>query len=583
MRSRDFLAVTSLYMLAFAVRLIPFTITTLPYNIDAYPLIRISNDIITSGHWGIGGEDLIFYNSKMPAFSMILSTFSMVFGIEPFALVSILVPIITSTSVIAIYMLTMKITKSALTSYIAGLFFALSGFYLYLTTAIMKETIGLTLMPIIFYLFMERSDPRKRILAAMFLILLPFIHHLTALVVFTVIGFMVITDNHQAWKSKGLQLRNLALDFFLGPFLFVFTYAYYDQVRMEQFAKVVNFDQGILFLSVFVIFTVFALILSTRVTRKAPFVQKQKKKAWLRIFDEKIVIVIIPIGLLILNHYVKIFAGTLNTSTEFLQMAIPYLVLVIAGFIGFNLIRNTETRYRAPIVSIFLGTITVMSFGFLRGLDPFSLDLIYRSYDYLDIGLAVCIGVGFVYMMKPAIENERTPGHERKKDGEGDASERDEKVHIVAGKSGRLQYGRKVAVALIAFVLMLSTVPLAFSGEILWDIRDTTEEREFAAMRFMNETAGNGSVGTDQRMADIAHTYFDIDSNQTFPWLFGKITSLGFDYLLLEDEWKSVGAQMYPFENEVIEEDEFDSLLDSADVIYAAGSGDVVYILKVGD
>jgi hypothetical protein len=414
MRSRDFLAILSLYILAFAVRLIPFTITTLPYNIDAYPLIRISDDIIASGHWGIGGEDLIFYNSKMPAFSMILSTFSMVFGIEPFALVSILVPIITSTSVVAIYMLTMKITKSALTSYIAGLFFALSGFYLYLTTAIMKETIGLTLMPIIFYLFIERKDPRKRVLAAMFLVLLPLIHHLTALIVFTVIGFMVITDNYQAWKSRCLSLRDAALDFFLGPFLFVFTYAYYDQVRMEQFAKVVNFDQGILFLSVFVIFVVFALILSTRVTKKPSFLSRSKKKRWLGIFDEKIIIVIIPIGLLILNHYVKIFAGTLNTSSELLQMAIPYLVLVVVGFIGFNLIRNTETRYRAPIVSIFLGAITVMSFGFLRGLDPFSLDLIYRSYDYIDIGLAICIGVyrhraGDMHRCRIRLHNEAGP------------------------------------------------------------------------------------------------------------------------------------------------------------------------------
>jgi 4-amino-4-deoxy-L-arabinose transferase-like glycosyltransferase len=242
MRHRDLLAISSLYFLAFAVRLIPFTISVLPYNIDAYPLIRISDDIIASGHWGIGGEDLIFYNSKMPAFSMILSAFSMFFGIEPFALVSILVPIITSTSVIAIYMLTMKITKSRVASYIAGLFFALSGFYLYLTTAIMKETIGLTLLPIIFYLFIERDDPRKRILAAVLLVLIPFIHHLTALIVFTVIGFMVITDNYQAWKSKILKMKNVFLDFFLGPFLFIFTYSYYNQVRMEQFEKVVNFD-----------------------------------------------------------------------------------------------------------------------------------------------------------------------------------------------------------------------------------------------------------------------------------------------------------------------------------------------------
>jgi hypothetical protein len=39
---------------------------------------------------------------------------------------------------------------------------------------------------------------------------------------------------------------------------------------------------------------------------------------------------------------------------------------------------------------------------------------------------------------------------------------------------------------------------------------------------------------------------------------------------------------MYPFENEIIGEDEFGALLDSADLVYASGSDDVVYILKVG-
>jgi hypothetical protein len=495
---------------------------------------------------------------------MILSTFSMMFGIEPFTLVSILVPMITSTSVIAIYMLTMKITNSRLTSYIAGLFFALSGFYLYLTTAIMKETIGLTLIPIIFYLFIERSDPRKRILAALFLVLLPFIHHLTALIVFTVIGFMVITDNYQAWKSKILKLRNVLLDIFLGPFLFVFTYAYYSQVRIEQFEKVVDFDQGILFLSVFLIFSVFAIILSTRATKKPSFLSRPKKKSWLRIFDEKIVIILIPLGLLIANHYVKIFAGTLNTSTAFLQMAIPYVVLVMVGFIGFNLIRNTETRFRGPIVSIFLGAITVMSFGFLRGLDPFSFDLIYRSYDYIDVALAVCIGIGFVYIAKSA-------------GGKGETLESKDVKRVK-----RASVAKQTSVTIIAFILMFSTVPLAFSGEIQSGIRDITEEREFNAMMFIDRTGMNGSVGTDQRLRDISHPYFDINTNMTLPWRFSQGASMGFDYLLIEDEWKTIGAQRFPFENKVIDEDEFDTLLDSTDMIYTGGSDSIVYVLKTG-
>jgi hypothetical protein len=290
------------------------------------------------------------------------------------------------------------------------------------------------------------------------------------------------------------------------------------------------------------------------------FLAKSKRKPWLRIFDEKILIIIIPLGLLIANHYVKIFAGTLNTSTELLQMIIPYLALMFVGFIGFNLIRNTESRYRGPIVSIFLGAITVMSFGFLRGLDPFSFDLIYRSYDYIDIGLAVCIGVGFVYIMKSSWEKTKSGG----------------------GKKGRkASTAKKAAIAIIAFILISSTVPLAYSGETLWGIRNTTEEREYNALVFIDQIEGDISVGTDQRLEDIAKPHFGFDANMTFPWGFRQARSLGYDYLLVEDEWKSIGAQMYPFENVKISEEDFDAVLDSTDLVYSGGSDRVVYVLKV--
>lgn len=555
MKAKYILPIVSLYFLALAVRLIPFTLSSLPYNIDAYPLIRISDDIIATSHWNISGEGLMLYNSKMPAFSMILSSFSMVLGIEPFVLVSILVPIITSTSAIAIYMLAYKITKNRLVSYLAGLFFAISGFYLYLTTAIMKEAIGLALMPIIFYLFLERDDPKKRILAAVFLVLLPFIHHLTALIVFTAIGFMVITDNYMALRLKTWKLKNAVLDIFLGPFLFIFTYLYYSQVGVEQFEKVVNFDEGILFLSVFLIFALFAIVLSKRVTTKPWFLLASKKRTWLRIFDEKLIVVLVALGLLVANHYVKIFAGTLNTSTELLILAIPYILLLFIGFMGFNLVRHTETRHRGFMVSIFFGAITVIIFGFLRGLDPFSLDLIYRSYDYIDVALAICIGIGLVYIIKSIAESKRS-----------------EKITIA----------KKGVAASLGFLLVLATVPLAYNGEMLWGIRDMTEEREFAALEFLSTLDSDGEVGTDQRLADIAKPYFGIKANSTLPWRFQQGTELGFDYLLIEDEWLYIGAQMYPFDNVEITEEDYMGLMEKADTIYAGGSSTrTIYVLKV--
>src|SRR2546430_8185692 len=48
------------------------------------------------------------------------------------------------------------------------------------------------------------------------------------------------------------------------------------------------------------------------------------------------------------------------------------------------------------IVSMLVAPVALILFGLLRGLDPESLLIVYRSVDFLDYAFAILIGVAFV-------------------------------------------------------------------------------------------------------------------------------------------------------------------------------------------
>jgi hypothetical protein len=202
----------------------------------------------------------------------------------------------------------------------------------------------------------------------------------------------------------------------------------------------------------------------------------------------------------------------------------------------------------------------VILYAFFKGFDAFTFILVYRSYDYIDFGLAICAGIGAGYLIK-AITGLITKG---KKDSEAD-------------------FPLKTALSIIFIIICLATVPLAYSGDEFYGIQDSTYQNEFESMAWLAENGENYQVSTDERLSDIMAPYFDIDSDQTLPWKLRRgITIASGSLLYMEDRWTSSGAQMTPMEPFVIKQNTFDSTLENNDLIYSnSGSHSEVYIVKV--
>jgi hypothetical protein len=521
-----------LLSMAFAIRLVPLTLSSLPYNIDGFPLVKISENIIQNqGHDFNHHVSLIDYNSKMPVFSLLLSTFSLFTGISPMRLVQLFVPLVTITTLITVYFITYKMTDNKGAAFFAGFVLAFNGLYVYLSSAAMKQAIGMTLVPIIIYLYHGRACPKKRALAMGMLLLMPLVHHLSTIIVFVMVTVMMLTENLMAKAT----LRTHAYDFLTGPFLFTSGFMYYRYVQLYQVTKVSNFNDIVLLISVLIIGVTCSIILAR---------DKRRRIVKFKWFNGGLLAMATCLFWLVLNSQTKTF-GVRSTPPSLLVMMIPYVVMAMVAILGFGLVRYTRTKSKSLIISLSISPFIMMMFAILNGLDPFTADLVVRSYDFVDFGMAICGGIGIMHLYNKL-------------------------------KPLNLKIARA---ALPAFaVCCILTLPLAFNVTEVFGIRTVTPEHDFAACEYAASL--DKMISTDQRLSDIITPYFYAESAMSTPLLMDRQHSIQGKLILADEEWTTRGAHMFPLDNVVINQGYFDAMLNSNNVIYSGGlEGDMMYIV----
>jgi hypothetical protein len=486
----------------------------------------------------------------MPILSMLISEFSLIFGWTPMQTAQVIMPLISFSAVIMIYIITFKITENEIVSLFAGLALALNGFFVYLGAAVMKETLGLPLLILTVYLYHERKDPRKRVLAAVLLLVLTLTHHLTVWIAFVIVSFLMITSNVLDMSHGTFSKKRFALDFLLGPFMFVFTIAYYQVAKLEFFTRVSNTSDVALFASVFLVGAFFCVIFS---------LPKPKRKVRRVILNKSLMVPAAGMALLVLNSYTIVFPGTTPTSRSMLFSLVPYLLLIGIGIIGLNLVSLRKTEHKPFIAAILLGPLIVILFALLKGFDAFTFVMVYRSYDYIDFGLAICVGIGAGYLITNTVKG------------------------LKLKENTKTMTGVKTALAIIFLVICLATVPLAYQGQEFYGVQDATDQSEFESMKWLSEHDENHHIETDKRLNDIMNPYFELDTDRTLPWKlkYNRRISSG-TVLFMEEKWLSDGAQMSPMRPVVVKQETFDSTIDNNNLIYTGGpSGNHVYIVIV--
>jgi hypothetical protein len=544
-----------LFIISLSVRLVPLHFSSLPYNVDGFPLTRISEIIIENGSIPSSAdyEGLLAYNMKLPVFSTLLSCFSIVLGVQPLKLLPYFCAMIGSLIVIFIYALTLKLTKNTLASFSAGLFAALTGLFVYATTAAKKQLLAMFLLVFIFYLYPNRKDWRYRLLLCMCVILMPFLHHLTTMIALLTLSLALAANVFRHSKKAG---KEEMIDFITGPMILLISIVYYKHVNMEIFSEVIDISDAILLLSVFVLATVAAIILSSSVQTRPWFFFKRQEGNKLTlscILDEKILALVIGIAALYFNSKFHIFLGGPLTSDTFLRLLLSYMVLLIFGMMGLNVIRYTKFQHRYFVIAMFLAPISVMVFALLRGLDVFNLTIVYRSYNFIDIPMAIACGVGIAYVYSRL----RRYSNNRK-----------EFFTLPAG------------LLIIFFVLCASALPLAYENEKAFGIQVVTYEYEFEAMQWASD-AGIDQVTTDARYGDVIEPYFGILAEKTGPWKIERGSLQTSEIIFISNYWTEGGAEMSIMGRVVFEPNEINQVTSNCNVMYVGGPTDREVIIAV--
>jgi hypothetical protein len=527
--------------IALAARLVPLTFSPLPFSVDGFALARISTDMAAHGTWRIDAADVNSYNQKLPGFSILWSAASQVGGLSPLLHVQLLLPILTCFTVLPAYLFGVRATGRRLGGLAAGLFVALFGSFLLLTSAAAKESIGLLVFPIAVLLFHERRDPRKRALAVFLLLFLPFLHSLTTFLTLGMVAALVVLTQRRALAHGRFSGRALALDVVTGPALALGAWAYYVAVDLPFLSDILAPEAFALFLAVVVLLT--ALI--------APMARPVRRRIGRRIVSPATKAVLPPaLGLAAMlgNASTNLFVGTARTQPAFLQVLPALVVFAVSSVVGLQLVRRTTNRTNDLVVSMIAAPVALVLFGFLRGLDPGGLLLVYRALDFLDYALAILIAVAFVAAWRSL---------------------------------ARFRPARAVLVTAL-LVSLLATTPMAWNTPAVFGVQNVTTSDEFQALALLG-SLGARNVTTDQRLADLGRMWFGYSMNPDLAQKLRDNESLvGADYALVLERWSSQGAQVHPAPNIVLAHRTLEAFLASNRVVYAAGPpGDRIVIVQL--
>jgi hypothetical protein len=523
------------------MRLVPLTFSPLPFGIDGFALARISNNIGTRGSWQIDPTSVNSYNEKLPGFSLLWAAASMVGGFAPLTHVQLFVPFVTCLTVLPAYLFGVKATGRRLGGFVAGLFIAVFGSFLLLTSSVSKESIGLLVFPAALLLFQERADVRNRALALVLLLFLPFLHPLTTLLTLGGVASLVVLAQRRAIARGRFSVGSFALDVATGPVLAVPAYAYYSAVRLSFLLEILAPDALVLFLGIVVLLT--ALLL--------PMGRPAKRRIGQGLASPLTRAVIPPvIGLAVVlgNARTNLFAGAVGTQRGLLEVLPAIFVLAAFVLVGYQLLRRTTNRTNDLVVSMLVAPVALILFGLLRGLDPGSLVIVYRSIDFLDYAFAVLAAAGFIAAwnwLRPA-----GPG----------------RVALVAGFVAAL----------------LATTPMAWNTPAVFGVQNVTTANEFHALAFLASLHPR-NVTSDQRLADIGAMWFGYQTDPSLPVKLRDNKSVaGFDYAIVLERWTTVGAQVHPAPNVVLEPMVLERFLEENRIAYVAGlPGDRIFVVQI--
>jgi len=507
---------------AFFTRIFPLSMSPYPFNNDSLTECGLAMKIIGSGHLRFS-VDVPWYGTHSgatPILNILLAYVSSVLGIDPLLCAQTLGSVVAVLTVGCIFLLGKLVSGSLRGGIVAAFAAVLMGTFVFTTGSVWKEMLGISLLVFALLAYMRRDRIEFRILALTILMLMPLVHHLVAAVTILIFGYLLIWSWCFALGHK-LPKRRYVEDFVLIAMPVPWAALYYMVISFDRISMLTSPVRVSLMVAAFVLISIIAyLILSIQSHFRWTFAP------------------IVGVGVFVLvtlDYSGFLFPYSPSAPHVYLLLGAVFAFIFGLAWYGSEVILEKKPVHRAIQVALLVSPLSIMGIGMLNGFSLSSHQVLFRSFDLIDIFIFLGVGVAIVWLY----------GQHRK-------------AYSILG--------------LLMIISLLVSFPFAYKSQDLLGVRHDTQIYELDTIEWVVTHDNSPLLCTDERLAYMAQSTFDIPRTTFLPMALERNWSLSPEfYYLVEDSWASKGVNSYPNGKIVLPISNFTLRLEAMNVLYIGG------------
>ena len=404
----------------------------------------------------------------------------------------------------------------------AGLAAVMMGTFVFTTGSVWPEALGFGLLVLALLSFVKRSAREFRMMCFTILMILPLVHHLVAAVALITFSFLVLWSWYFAAMKTKLKSRNLIdLETVLVPALWaVIYYSYVSLDRLSVFGSALGIA---LMVSSFALMGLISIVvLSMKSHVKYTFGP------------------LVGVGfatLLVLDYsgYVNPYTPS-APETAYLLLVVCASFLVSLAWYGSELIVEHMQVYRAVQIGLLVSPLMIIGYGLARGASALSQQILYRTFDFLDIFIFLGIGAA------------------------------------IFGLRAR-RAGLYTVLSLLVILTLAISFPFGYASEQLLGVRHDSQGYEIDALGWTRGHNNNTHLLADERLSHMGSSLYGFPKDASLPDHLKHGVQISSTWICLaEKSWTSAGVNDYPAGLVVIPWSNFTMTLDAANVLYLGGS-----------
>lgn len=507
---------------AFLTRLFPLSMSPFPYNNDSLTECGLASEILESGHLKFSSETPWYgsHSGATPLLNILLAFQASWFGVDTFQCAQLLDAIVAITTIGALFLLGRLFSGSVTGGLVAGFMGLMMGTFVFTTGSVWKEMLGMSLLVFVLYSFIRRAEMRFRILTFVILMVMPLVHHLVAAVTILVFAYLLTWSWYFALANGSPKKRHLAdLVTIIVPT--AWAGAFYSVASFDRLAMFSSPLTLSLFVSSFALISIVVILVLS--------IRNHAKWSLAPVAGGGL------LALVALDYFGFLFPYSPSASDAYFLLGIASAFLFGLSWYGTEIIVETRPVYRAVQVALAVSPLSIIGSAMLHGFSLSSQQVLYRTFDFLDIFIFIGAAVAVVELRR-----------------------RHKKLYP--------------AIASFMIISLAISFPFAYESEALLGVRHDTQAYELEGVEWLADHAQSPLLVTDERLGYIAQSTAGLTKYNALPLVIidNRPIFVGTFYLA-EDSWTTSGVNAYPEGKVVLPEWKFAKVVEAADVFYIGG------------